>query len=496
MNSIRKKLFIYIGSLAVTLVGLTILANSLLLEPYYIYNQKKWLIEVYDIIDQISNDEYEEHSLDFMLIQNDQRVDIIIRDADNALIYEANANPPNHLGNTPYPKLPNLEKRFGSYQLPSSYDVYLEEPIDENTTFLGFNDTTINVKHLALVGSLENGYNIELKIPRTIIDTNIALYNKFALIIGGIIFVIAMFIAYLISNNFTKPIIQMNKTTKKIKNLDFNSKCNVKSKDEIGQLAQSINELSSELSYNIQNLNDKNKELKIEIDEKNRLDERRKDLLNSVSHELKTPLALMQGYAEGLKLNVSKSKEQSDFYCDVIMDEANKMNQLVEKLLNMNQVEFGDTTLHFSKFEINDFIESILKKYIKIFEENQIRWSLNKSTPTIVTADSIMLESVFTNYINNAINYLDNNKEISVTINTTNTMAKVEVFNTAPPFDDPDLTNIWNSFYKVDKSRTRAKGGHGLGLSIVKVMQEAHGNNYGVKNQDNGVCFWFDVKTV
>ncbi len=496
MNSIRKKLFIYIGSLAITLVGLTILANSLLLEPFYVFNQKKWLIEVYDTIDQINNDEYEDHSLDFLLIQNDQRVDIIIRDADNNLIYGASANAPNHIGNTPTPRLPALEHRIGSYSLPTSYDVYLEEPIDENTTFLGFNDTTINVKHLALVGSLENGYLVELKIPLSIIDTNINLYNKFALIIGSIIFVVAMLIAYLISNNFTKPIIQMNNTTKKLRNLDFNSKCNVKTKDEIGQLAQSINELSSELSYNIQNLNNKNKELKVEISEKNRLDERRKDLLNSVSHELKTPLALMQGYAEGLKLNVSKSKEQSDFYCDVIMDEANKMNQLVEKLLNINQVEFGDTRLYFSKFEINDFIESILKKYIKVFDENQIKWSIHKSDPVIVTADLIMLESVFTNYINNAINYVDDNKEITVNISATKTRAKIEVFNTSPPFDEHDLTNIWNSFYKVDKSRTREKGGHGLGLSIVKVMQEAHGNNYGVKNQDNGVCFWFDVKTV
>ncbi len=213
-----------------------------------------------------------------------------------------------------------------------------------------------------------------------------------------------------------------------------------------------------------------------------------------MAHELKTPLALMRGYSEALKLNIATSKEKSDFYCDVISDETSKMNQLVESLLDINQVEFGDKVLNIEPFEINEFITTHFNKYIKIIEEKNITYTVNVIKPTMVSADPFMMERVFTNYITNAINYVDDNLNVQITIKELNDIIRIEVYNTCESISDNELDKLWDDFYKVDKARTRDNGGHGLGLSIVKAIQEAHNNSYGVKNSEKGIVFWFELK--
>ena len=278
-----------------------------------------------------------------------------------------------------------------------------------------------------------------------------------------------------------------------MKKLDFDTRCKVESNDELGQLAHSINEMSVELDNTIHSLNISNTELQQEIKEKIRIDEKRKQLLNNVSHELKTPLALMQGYAEGLKLNVAKNHNRVDFYCDVIVDETKKMNYLVQNLLNINQIEFGDEVLHKSEFEIVDFVDYIMEKYTPRFEENNIDVKLNLIDPTEVYADSFKAEQVLTNYLNNAIQYVDEHKEVRVTLSKVNNNVRIEVYNSCQPISNAELEKLWDSFYKRDKARTRETGGHGLGLSIVKAIQEASENDYGVRYEGNGITFWFEL---
>uniref|UniRef100_UPI00272D5C40 HAMP domain-containing sensor histidine kinase n=1 Tax=Vallitalea guaymasensis TaxID=1185412 RepID=UPI00272D5C40 len=278
-----------------------------------------------------------------------------------------------------------------------------------------------------------------------------------------------------------------------MKQLDFSTKCTVLSNDEIGQLANSINDMSIELEKTIKSLNTSNINLQQEIAEKTKIDERRKQLLNNVSHELKTPLSLMQGYAEGLKLNVAQKHNRTDFYCDVIVDEVKKMNQLVQNLLNINQIEFGDTTPNNTTFEIVEFIEYILKKYDHIFSEKNINLQFNPIEPISVYADILKAEQVLTNYLNNAIQYVDNHKDIRVTLLTKNNHVRIEIYNSCETIDTDELDKLWLSFYKRDKARTRQPGSHGLGLSIVKAIQEASNNDYGVRTTTNGITFWFEL---
>ncbi|MEK6264868.1 MAG: HAMP domain-containing histidine kinase [Clostridium sp.] len=501
MNSIKKKLFLQIGSLIVFLVILLLLANTLLLESYYTHKQKNKLIDYYTTINSISSGNYDDNLTQFLSIESSSNADILVMSASGENLYSSNVFLADRKLLDELMDIMNINRESFTppiadhKNLPPNpkIEITKSEIINDKISFIWASDPFITNTNLLLFGSLDNGNIIELRLPISAIKTNIKVSNDFLLIIGLIVFVISMIFAYVVSSDFTKPITAMNDVTKRLKHLDFNTSCEVISNDEIGQLSQSINEMSLELSKTIKTLNVKNTQLEKEIEEKNLLDEKRRTLLNNVSHELKTPLSIMQGYAEGLKLNIVKNKERSNFYCDVIIDESVKMNRLVESLLNIDQMEFGDKTLHKSSFEINEFITQILNKYEKIFQDKNITFEVNTIAPTYVFGDNFMTERVFENYITNAINYVDENLILNISLFKLKEHIRIEIFNTCSAIDPVDLEKIWDSFYKLDKSRTREKGGHGLGLSIVKSIQQAHENAFGVKNIDNGVCFWFEI---
>jgi len=503
MNSIKKKLFFQIGSLVIFIVALMLLANTILLESYYTSKQKAKLIDYYDIINSMKADSYDDNLDKFLSIENTSNIDIVIMSNTQEILYASKSYMNDKKMLERFFNTNILDNQKSNSDVPPPIDnqhapppeMTKTESINDKSNFIWMKDPISKSQVLILRGTLDNENYIELKIHIESIKTNINLSNNFLIIIGTVAFIIAMIFAYIISKYFTKPITEMNDATNRMKNLDFETSCEVISNDEIGQLAQSINEMSVELSSTINTLNDKNSQLEKEIKEKNKLDEKRRTLLNNVSHELKTPLSLMQGYAEGLKLNVIKNKEKSEFYCDVIIDESIKMNRLVESLLNIDQMEFGDTTLQKTSFEVNQFILSIINKYQKVIEDKKLQLNINTISPIEVFGDNFMLERVFENYLTNAINYVDKNLRIDITLIKMPEHIRIEVFNTSSAIEEQDLEKIWNAFYKLDKARTREKGGHGLGLSIVSSIQQAHNNFYGVKNIENGVCFWFDIDT-
>lgn len=498
MNSIKKKLFFQIGSIVVFIVALMILANTLLLEPYYTSKQKNKLIDYYNTINSMNLDNYDDNLKEFLSIENTSNIDIVIVNCNKEILYASKSY---MMDKKMFEKFMNFNILFNddaiappdNGQHTPPLKITKIEKFNDKTSFIWASDNITENQALMLSGTLDNEKFIELRIHLEAIKTNIKLANSFLIVIGIVAFIIAIIFAYVISKHFTKPIMEINDATNRMKNLDFETSCQVTSNDEIGQLSQSINEMSTELSNKINTLNDKNTELENEIKEKEELNEKRRTLLNNVSHELKTPLALMQGYSEGLKLNITKNKEKSDFYCDVIIDETSKMNRLVESLLNIDQMEFGDTTLNKMVFEVNKFILSITKKYERIIQEKNIQLKVNTIERTKVFGDNFMLERVFENYLTNAISYVDENLKIEISLSKIDNHIRIEVFNTTPAISKQDLEKIWNTFYKIDKARTREKGGHGLGLSIVSSIQKAHNNDYGVKNIDKGVCFWFNI---
>jgi len=178
------------------------------------------------------------------------------------------------------------------------------------------------------------------------------------------------------------------------------------------------------------------------------------------------------------------------------MNETEKMNKLVKDLLNLSQIESGYFHIEKTEFNITSLIEYVLNKYKSIFAEKNIEIQFDLGESYIVTEDMVRIEQILTNYINNAINYVDSNRIIKISKKVNKNKIKISVFNSGKHIPEESLEKIWNSFYKVDKARTRAYGGYGLGLSIVKAIQDLQNNAYGVENIEGGVIFWFEVDRI
>ena len=298
---------------------------------------------------------------------------------------------------------------------------------------------------------------------------------------------------YLYSKRFTKPIEEMAKAAKKMSNLDFDVKVNNLSQDELGKLGNSINEMSSKLEQTISELKTANNELQKDIEQKVQIDEMRKEFLSHVSHELKTPIALIQGYSEGLKDNIFDDDESKEFYCDVIADEAQKMNRMVQKLLTLNQIEFGNNRVEMERFDITELIQNMVDSNKILLEKEGVE-VLFQEPVVHVWADEFMIEEVVSNYLSNARNHVSENGRIAVSYLRHGKNLRVKVFNTGNHIPEEDIEKLWVKFYKVDKARTREYGGSGIGLSIVEATMKAHGRDYGVANVENGVEFYFEVE--
>ena len=317
-------------------------------------------------------------------------------------------------------------------------------------------DTRLGDYYYELWGTLDCGDSIMLRLAIQGIKDNVTIFNKFITYIGIAITLIGI--------------------------------------GEIGILGESMNYMSSRLEQNIAQLKSANLELQRDIDKKVKIDQMRTEFLSNVSHELKTPIALIQGYAEGLKEGITDDPESMDFYCSVIMDEANKMNMMVKKLLTLNQIEFGDEELVMERFDIIELVSSVVNANELRAGQKGIKIIFNQADEHIdVWSDEYKIEEVITNYISNAINHCDFEKRIEVNVKKNGDNIRVSVFNTGKNIPEEDINNIWGKFYKVDKARTREYGGNGIGLSIVKAIMDSYGKEYGVRNLDNGVEFWFDL---
>ena len=221
--------------------------------------------------------------------------------------------------------------------------------------------------------------------------------------------------------------------------------------------------------------------------------EQNKLAVASVAHDVKTPLALIQGYAEGLKEGVSDDPESREFYCDVIMDEAGKMNRMVKNLLTLNQLEFGADQVEFARFDIVSLVRGVIASCEILLQQAGAEIDFIADEAVYVWADEFKTEQVVRNYLTNAVHHVENEKRIEVRVIKKDGKARVSVFNSGKPIPEEDVPKLWDKFYKVDKAHTREYGGNGIGLSIVKAIMESFHQKYGVNNFDNGVEFWFEL---
>ena len=338
-----------------------------------------------------------------------------------------------------------------------------------------------------------------LTMPMESIHESTAISNRFLMFVGIVVILAGSILIYFITRHITMPIKRLSELSEQMSNLDFDARYETsrRSTEEIDTLGNSMNVLSERLKTTIGELKEANAQLKKDIDEKVQIDEMRKEFIANVSHELKTPIALIQGYAEGLVEGMAEDKENRDYYCGVIMDEAGKMNRMVRQLLTLTALEFGGERLSVERFDLTELIASVISSSNVLLKQNELTVDFDEKKPVYVMGDEFKIEEVITNYLTNAIHHVGGEKKIQIRIDHRRDGKEVcvEVFNTGNPIPDEALPNLWTKFYKVDKARTREYGGSGIGLSIVKAIMEMHHKACGVKNHEDGVEFWFMLDT-
>jgi len=271
----------------------------------------------------------------------------------------------------------------------------------------------------------------------------------------------------------------MSNVAENISNLYFDKRVNLEHQDEIGKLGESINKISEKLSASINGL-------KQDV-------ERRKQLVSNMSHELKTPIGIIKGYAEGLKYVVVDDKEKMAKYCSVLVEECDRMDNLVRELLNHSKMEAGMVELNITSFDSGEFISKIAERFKPTFIEKGITFDFKCVNNYIISADRDMLEKAINNFITNAIDYVEGRNFIQLTAEKKEKGIKISVFNTGNHIPTEDLEKIWDIYYKVDKARSRKYGGHGLGLSIVRLIVQLHGGITKVENVGEGVIFSLEI---
>ncbi|MBE7118814.1 sensor histidine kinase [Bacillus cereus] len=315
-------------------------------------------------------------------------------------------------------------------------------------------------------------------------------YYVYALII---VFLVIILLSFYYSKIIVKPLIKINRVTKKMANFDFSEKLPVTADDEIGGLSSSINTLSVNLKDRIDRLNVANTKLQQDIERERQLEKTRKEFISGVSHELKTPLSVIRSFAEGIQDGVSKD---TTYYTNVILEETDNMNRLIVEMLELAKLESGTYKLEMSTFSIGELIQQVYTKLLFSMEEKHLQVDIHADSSLFVKANRSRIKQVVVNLLSNAIRYTPDGEKIHVSIVETEDTVKIEIENTGNPIPEESLEKIWDRFYRLDASRSRHTGGTGLGLSIVKNILDLHRAEYGVYNTTNSVVFYFNLQKV
>lgn len=483
-HSIKKQMIAVFVGLTFCLILALFVINLCFLERFYINNKEAEFVHLYEKIEEavekdvlLNEDEFE----NLRNMAEKSNVSFLISDTENQRVI------------TNVHDIERLRQQLMGYLLNQTQSQSKILKSTDDYQIGQCKDWVNNSEYIEMWGKLDNGNQFLMRSPLESIKESAELSNHFLVRIGMVGLIICVFFVWYFSKKLTEPILELTELSERMANLDFEVKYSGKGNDEIGLLGANFNRMSERLEGTISELKSANNQLQKDIERKEKLDSMRNEFLGNVSHELKTPIALIQGYAEGLREDVNTDSESREFYCDVIMDEARKMNRMVCNLLSLNQLEFGNEELIFERFDLTEVIHGVLQNMELLSQKKEVNVLFRQKEPVYVWGDEFKVEQVVRNYISNAYNHVDGEHVIEIKILKENGKAKTTVFNTGTPIPEEDLSHIWEKFYKVDKAHTREYGGNGIGLSIVKAIMESFCQKYGVKNYENGVEFWFEL---
>jgi len=482
-KTIKSKIIIFVGLIILLVVTLQIVFNVFLAKPYFMAEKSKKMEQLFTDIKQ----KYISNEIDLSTIihqyEESDNLKVVIINQTPEMIYGSSQDDFN------FWKKPNIKMTKVKEQIEFSED---PSPVlqknyrtdDESLMLSGIINSDSEKLHVIIYSSI-SGVEQSARVL-TIFSVYISVI---CLIIGGIA-------AYIFSNKLSKPIKKINEVAKNVAKLNFEQKADENlSDDEIGSLAKNINIMSDTLSQMILELTETNTALQKDVDYQKQIDKMRKEFIANVSHELKTPLSLLIGYSEMLKNDIEGIDKK--FYYDVIIDEGHKMNCLVKSLLDISSIENNLTNLSFEEIDLSELTKWLTSKSDVLFSKNQVVCKTDIQGNCFIKGDKMHIEQAMKNFIQNAISHTNANGYVKISVLKEQENVMFSVFNQGENIEAEHLNKIWDSFYRSDEARTRNEENNvGLGLYIVKTIVNAHGGQYGVKNHDNGVEFWFSLKSI
>lgn len=482
-HSLIWKLFFSVLLCTVLLFVVNWLLNNFALVSYYGRQKEKILVESFEEINSMygRGDELQENRL--YQLSNSQNVNVIIWDGRTVL----------------------YEDRPGGWR-----DRVLWFPSDRIAENGGYlletkSDEKMGSSFITLWGILDNGYCVRMQTPVAAIEESVDITNRFLILSGSVTLLVGLVVVLAIARSFTRPVEALSRIAGGMAQLDFSERYDVKGSDELSDLGRSVNRMSEVLERTISELRAANEQLREENEQKTRQNEARRAFIANVSHELKTPIALIQTYAEGLREDIAAGAGNRDSYCEVIEDEAAKMSGLIGKMTALMQLEDGSGQLEPERFDIAELLRNLMSRNVPLFEKRGITPVLPPEVPCFVEADAYLIENVLVNYLSNALHHVPDGGRVEGWIAPSEEgRLRISVFNTGRHIPQTELPRIWESFYKVDKARTRAYGGSGIGLSLVAAVMKAHHMPYGVVNRvlptadggtDCGVEFYIELES-
>lgn len=483
-KSITKRMFIGITSVVVGFAVIILLANTLLLSPLY-YNslEKSMETSIKELAEIDFNTDRDVWIENIFNISSGSAYDVAIR-YDGRTLFSSSME----IGiqsNSEDVLNPEFEPKPKDPVGPFNSNVEWKK---EGDISLGYSiDARSNNEFMVCMIELDNKYKIFLTQPVAPVDAGIAQSNILLIICTAAVLLLSIIFAFRFSKGFTKPIKAIQTQVKKISEQDFSSELNINTGDELENLSADVNILSEKLETALAELQERNKQLEKDI-------KAQRSFISNASHELRTPLSLIKGYSDELNSGYISDTEQQKIYHSIISEESTKIKRLLNEMLDLSRLESGRMDINKEDFKVNELINSFFEKYTGFVKENNLNIELKLSEDIVCTHDVMRFEQILANYISNASKYSDSKKHIVVSTDTIDGNARVSVFNYGNQIDDDSIAHIWDGFYKADNSRTRKDDSYGLGLSIVKAIQQVAGYEYGVINHEDGVEFWFDVK--
>ena len=486
-SSIRTRLIAVIFIVVAAVIVFCWLMNTLFLEKLYIRAKEGAILEAFIKLDKAAEDgslytdDYESELEAWVVTDN---ISLLVISSDGQLIL-SNLGSSNMMIDQLYRTMFFDNDKGEILQSAANYSIERRA------------DNRMGQEYLLLWGSLSDGNTVLLRAAIESMRDSARMANMLLFAAGAAALLIGLMAAVAVSGYYTRPLRRLSAIAEQMTELDFEAKYVPRNRaDEIDALGLSMNELSDRLEGTIRELKNANLELQRDIRLRDENDSMRADFISNVSHELKTPLALIGGYAEGLKEAVNDDPEERDYYCDVIIDETDRMNRMVRQLLDLNRLEYGRDSVQMERFDVTELIKGVVSGLEPMASEKSL--VINKKLPERcdVWTDETLAEMVVTNYLTNAIHYCRSEGMIEIGLLKTENGIRLYVYNEGNPIPEESIDRLWEKFYKVDKARSREYGGSGIGLSIVKAAADTLGTACGAENKEDGVSFWFDFAGV